>query len=425
MEGNGKHRLLVVDDDALVCTMLKDYFEGAGYDVDAVQEPTEALAKLSRSYDAILSDVMMPKTSGIDLLQQLRTKAPSTLVFLITAFPSLDTLNAAKKYGAVAYFRKPLKLDEVEARIRGFLEETPGSPVGGRVLVVGKALYDQLADRLVRFHPLACEPAEPALLQAVGEHRPKAVLADAGAPETPDLLRAYLRLGPEANSFLLVADDAALDAASDLLFGQGAAGCVPLGANRETVERAINEAVQAREMHKLDEQGQVDEQTDKCMFAKTYRNGYYCLKQGPCPYGAFQGSWISIEGKEFHKCAKRPLLVNSLSQVGFAAWNGRVEPNQAMECRKKLMALVRERKRELVINAQGLEVTHYNLFEILADIYGELVKVHPDGLIHVINLSPSLQDEFRKAVIQKGIRFYGVRMIDEQSSFQRWGSRFH
>jgi hypothetical protein len=160
------------------------------------------------------------------------------------------------------------------------------------------------------------------------------------------------------------------------------------------------------------------------MFAKAYRNGYYCLKQGPCPYGAFQGGWIAVEGKEFQKCAKRPLLVNALDQVGFGTWTGRVDPAQALELRKQLFAQVRSRKQELVIDAQGLEAVHYNLFEVLSDVYAELNKVNPDGLLHVINLTPSLQEEFRKAMINKGVRFYGVRMVDERSTFERWGTRF-
>ena len=130
-ESKTRHRLLAVDDDETIRTMLKDFFEGAGYAVDTAQDAGEALQRLSQDYHVILSDVMMPKVSGIDLLQQVRTKKPKALVFLITASPSLETLSAAKRYGAMAYFKKPLKLMEMEARIRGFLEASPGTP-GGR-----------------------------------------------------------------------------------------------------------------------------------------------------------------------------------------------------------------------------------------------------------------------------------------------------
>jgi hypothetical protein len=116
--------------------------------------------------------------------------------------------------------------------------------------------------------------------------------------------------------------------------------------------------------------------------------------------------------------------VTSLESVGFSTWTGRIDPTQALELRKQLMALVRERKQELIIDAQGLAAANYNLFEVLSDVYSELVKNHSDGVLHVINLTPALQEEFRKAMINKGVRFYGVRMVDERSTFERWGTRF-
>ena len=424
MTVSAPHRLLIVDDDPVSRTMMKDHLESVGFAIDTAGDVAEALEKLSQEYDAILSDVVMPNASGIDLLRKVRTKNPHTKVFLITASPNLNTLNIAKQCGAMAYFRKPLKLLEVEARIRGFLGEDAQSLVKGRVLVVGQGLMDRLADRLTRVQPLVCESEEATFLKVVAEQRPKVVLADAGDPETAHLLTAYNRLGREANSFLLVSDEESLDAANDLLFNQGAGGCLAAAASREVVERSIREAVERRELQKLDQQGRTEKLTNKCMFAKAYRNGYYCLKQGTCPYGPYQGGWIAIEGKEYQKCAKRPLLVTALDQVGFATWTGRVDPARALELRKQLMGLVRARKQEIVIDAQGLAAATYNLFEVLSDVSTELSKNHPDGLMHILNLTPALQEEFRKAMSNKGVRFYGVRMVDERSTFERWGTRF-
>jgi hypothetical protein len=71
----------------------------------------------------------------------------------------------------------------------------------------------------------------------------------------------------------------------------------------------------------------------------------------------------------------------------------------------RLMGLVRARKQEIVIDAQGLAAATYNLFEVLSDVYAELSKNHPDGLMHILNLTPALQEEFRKAMSNKGVRF--------------------
>jgi CheY-like chemotaxis protein/anti-anti-sigma regulatory factor len=424
MGEDGKRRLLIIDDEAEIRTTLAEYFQSVGYAVDTAQDSTTALERLGDGLQVILSDIRMPDESGIQFLQQARKRNPDVGVFLITGYPTLETVIDAKQYGAAAYFRKPLNLMEVDSRIRAFLGEDARSLVDGRILIVGHALMDRLADRLVRFQTLTCAEEETAFLDEVGRQRPKAVLADAGSPETPGLLRSYQRLGRETNAFLLVSDEDALDAASEMLFSQGASGCIPMDAPREVLERRIKETVEFREMQRLDQQGRFEELTNKCMFAKAYRNGYYCQKQGNCLYGPFQGGWIAIEGKEYQKCAKRPLLVTSLEQVGFTTWAGRIEAVRAPELRKQLLAIVREGKREIVVDAQGLESANYSLFEILSDTHADLVKSQPDGVMHIINLSPQLLEEFRKAMINKGIRFYGVRMVDERSTFERWGTRF-
>jgi CheY-like chemotaxis protein/anti-anti-sigma regulatory factor len=424
MGEDGKRRLLIIDDEEEIRTTLAEYFQSVGYAVDTAPDTATALERLGDQPQVILSDIRMPGESGIQFLQQARKRNPDVGVFLITGYPTLETVIDAKQYGAAAYFRKPLNLMEVDSRIRAYLGEDARSLVDGRILIIGNALMERLADRLVRFQTLVCAEEEAAFLEEVGRQRPKAVLADAGSPETPALLRSYQRLGRETNAFLLVSDEDALDAANEMLFSQGASACIPLDAPREILERRIKETVEFREMQRLDQQGRFEELTNKCMFAKAYRNGYYCLKQGNCLYGPFQGGWIAIEGKEYQKCGKRPLLVNTLEQVGFTTWAGRIEAVRAPELRKQLLAIVREGKREIVVDAQGLESVNYSLFEILSDTYADLVKNQPEGVMHIINLSPQLLEEFRKAMINKGIRFYGVRMVDERSTFERWGTRF-
>ncbi len=424
MKDAAKRRLLIVDDEEGIRLSLAEYFGRVGFTVETAPDVPQALEKLTQGFDVVLSDVKMPGASGIEFLQQVRRANPQVGVFLITGYPTLETMIDAKQHGAVAYFRKPLKLMEVDSRLRAFLGEDSRSLIDGRVLVVGHALLERLAGRLVRFQTAACEEEESAFLRAVGEQRPKAILAEAAAPTTPHLLAAHQRLGREANSFLLVSDEEALDATNELLFTQGAAGCIPVEATQEQIEHRIKDAVDRREAQKLDLQGRFEELANKCMFAKAYRNGYYCLKQGSCPYGPFQGGWIAIEGKEHQKCAKRPLLVDSLEQVGFATWTGRLDAARSPELRKHLLALVREGKREIVIDAQGLLVAHYNLFEILSDVSAELCKLHPNGVVNIINLADAILEEFRKGTINTRVRCYGVRMVDEKGAFARWGTRF-
>jgi CheY-like chemotaxis protein/anti-anti-sigma regulatory factor len=419
-----KRRLLIVDDETEIRETLAQYFSRLGYRVDMAADGSEALGKLPNGFEAMLADIRMPGMDGIDLLQQARRLNPGIGVFLITGYPSLDTLVEAKQYGAVAYFRKPLRLMEIDSQLRAFLGEDATSLIAGRVLVVGEELEARVASRLSRFQVQGCQASEVAFLNAVRELRPKAVLADAADAATPALLREYQKQAPRHCSFLLVCSDASLDAANELLFGQGATGCIPLEAPQEVFEQLIKEAVEQREAEPADRQGRIEALAHKCTFAKAYRNGYYCMSQGGCPFGPYRGGWIAIEGKEFQKCLKRPLLVDSLESVGMVAWEGRIEAARTPELRRQLLELVRERKHELIIDAQGLEAAHVSLFEVLTDVHAELRRGQPDGVIHIINLPESLLAEFTKVTVDTGIRCSGPRMVDQRSNFERWGSRF-
>ena len=124
------HRLLIVDDEPEIRETLAHYFRRVGYAVETAGAVPEGLDKMHQGCDAILSDIKMPEASGIDLLQQARRLNPQVGVFLITGYPTLDTMIDAKQYGAVAYFRKPLKLADVDARLRAFLGDA-GPPGNG------------------------------------------------------------------------------------------------------------------------------------------------------------------------------------------------------------------------------------------------------------------------------------------------------
>jgi len=419
-----KRRLLIVDDEIQIRETLAQYFSRLGYCVDLAADGSEAMAKLPQGFEAILADIKMPGINGIDLLQEARRLNPRIGVFLITGYPSLDTLIEAKQHGAIAYFRKPLRLIEVDSQLRAFFGEDTGSLIAGHVLVVGESLEACLAGRLSRFQVQGCEAEPGAFLAAVREQRPKAVLADAADAATPELLRAHQKLGPRQGSFLLVCSDEGLDAANELLVGQGAAGCIPMEAPQEIFEQAIKEAVEQGEAGQAGRPARVEALAHKCPSAKAYRNGYFCLSQGGCPFGPYRGGWIAIEGKEFQKCLKRPLLVDSLEAVGVVAWEGRIEAARTPELRRQLLELVRERKQQIIIDAQGLEASQFNLFEILTDVSAEFRRVRPDGAIHIINLTENLLSEFTKVTVDTGIHCAGPRMVDLRSSFERWGSRF-
>ena len=118
MEAKRKIRILVVDDEQgpreSMRMILKDEYE-----VYTASEGEEALKKLmEKEIDIVAMDIKMPKTNGLELLQNIKKSVPDVEVFLITGFPSVSTAVEAIKIGAYDYVIKPFDCDAVQAVVR-------------------------------------------------------------------------------------------------------------------------------------------------------------------------------------------------------------------------------------------------------------------------------------------------------------------
>jgi len=103
-----KATVLVVDDEPDIRESLELVLGDAGYRVECAQNGTEGLEKMeSRSYDLVLLDLMMPDRSGMEVLEQVRTRDRETPIFMITAYGSVEAAVNALKLGANDYFSKP------------------------------------------------------------------------------------------------------------------------------------------------------------------------------------------------------------------------------------------------------------------------------------------------------------------------------
>jgi DNA-binding NtrC family response regulator len=105
--------ILIVDDDKDVCEYLQDFLTADGYSVSIVNDPTQALETLrEREFHVAVLDLMMPKLSGIDLLEQIRRVDDDIAVIILTGYPSLETATASIEHEVSAYIRKPFSIDE-------------------------------------------------------------------------------------------------------------------------------------------------------------------------------------------------------------------------------------------------------------------------------------------------------------------------
>lgn len=113
-ENQGRHRLLVIDDEEVLNHILQEALDNAGYFVDGAYDGIEGIAKLRyRKYDLVLLDVRMPRKDGLDVLQFIKREYPGVRVIIITGLASLLEIKETKKLGAYACLKKPFQLDRV------------------------------------------------------------------------------------------------------------------------------------------------------------------------------------------------------------------------------------------------------------------------------------------------------------------------
>ena len=116
-------RVLIVDDEKSMRELLTITLERAGYEVTAADGGEAAIDAIRRdTFDAIITDLRMPKVDGMQVLRASRDLSPDTTVIVVTALASTETAVEAMKLGAYDYITKPFKLDEVDIIIKNGLE---------------------------------------------------------------------------------------------------------------------------------------------------------------------------------------------------------------------------------------------------------------------------------------------------------------
>ena len=133
--------VLVVDDEPSIVESLDKIFRREGLTVLTASSGAEGLELLRRHrVGVLLSDLMMPGTSGMDLLRAAKTVAPETEVILMTAYGTVETAVDAMKEGAYDFVAKPLKRAHVVRVVRNALDKQS-------LVTENRALKAQLTER--------------------------------------------------------------------------------------------------------------------------------------------------------------------------------------------------------------------------------------------------------------------------------------
>jgi DNA-binding response OmpR family regulator len=121
-----KKRLLIIEDDEPVLSMIQDYFEYFDFHIIAVSNGMEGLKMLeSEQFDLVITDVVMPYVSGLGIIAVIKQKTPNLPVIAITGYgKKIEEL--AVEHQADVVLKKPFKMEKLKDHVMRLLRTEPG-----------------------------------------------------------------------------------------------------------------------------------------------------------------------------------------------------------------------------------------------------------------------------------------------------------
>ena len=110
--------LLVVDDEANILSSLEGALGREGYPVDGAATLAQARSRLGESYDFVLLDVWLPDGNGVDLLAEIASAHPETVVIMMSGHATIDVAVQATRLGAYDFLEKPISLERLLILLR-------------------------------------------------------------------------------------------------------------------------------------------------------------------------------------------------------------------------------------------------------------------------------------------------------------------
>jgi putative two-component system response regulator len=142
-------RVLVIDDDAIVREVMSDMLEASGYEVVCAASATEALALFTdESIGVVLTDIVMPDLSGLELLESMRLHRPNLPIVLVTGANTRDNLTEALRRGADGLVAKPFTHAELEEALAKALERAGRTERDLRERLLAPTLTSALANAI-------------------------------------------------------------------------------------------------------------------------------------------------------------------------------------------------------------------------------------------------------------------------------------
>lgn len=118
-------KILIIDDDVDICTLLKRFLERKGYEVTTSFKGEEGIQQFTKEeFDVVLTDFRLPDMDGIDVLKSIKNLKPNIPVIVITGYSDVGQAVKVIRLGAFEYVTKPIFPEEILMLVKDALEST-------------------------------------------------------------------------------------------------------------------------------------------------------------------------------------------------------------------------------------------------------------------------------------------------------------
>jgi DNA-binding response OmpR family regulator len=167
-----EHRILIIDDDQELCSLLADFLSLEGFTVASIHDGAEAIEHCKgNDYDALILDVMLPRVQGFDVLRKIREFSSVPVIMLTARGDDTDRI-VGLEMGADDYLPKPCNPRELAARLRAILRRSDNSSSDSSPILVVDDIQLDKAQRSVMVGPetIKLTTAEFNVLSVLLEH---------------------------------------------------------------------------------------------------------------------------------------------------------------------------------------------------------------------------------------------------------------
>ncbi|OQP06557.1 DNA-binding response regulator [Geobacillus sp. 46C-IIa] len=176
-------KILVVDDEQPIVTLLSYNLEKAGFQVAVAYDGEEALVKVASEQPAlIILDLMLPKLDGVEVCKQLRQQQIMTPILMLTARDDEFDKVLGLELGADDYMTKPFSPREVVARVKAILRRTefvPAAAESGERIAIGELeIFPERYEAAIGGKTLELTPKEFELLLHLARHKGRVLTRD-------------------------------------------------------------------------------------------------------------------------------------------------------------------------------------------------------------------------------------------------------